>query len=175
VSPMRSGHDRHRPSATTAGAPPPRASPVFLKDLWPLTQRSLTPFRASDHAPDVRGGVTRKPSPATSAGRRCPRPTPSPTTGTQIHLREAPPYFEGLTMEPGVVKDIEGARVLARLAIRSPPTTSLRRATSERARPRGSTSSTGACTRRNFNSYGTRRGNHEVMVRGTFANIRLRT
>jgi aconitate hydratase len=77
-------------------------------------------------------------------------------------------------MEPGIVKDIEGARVLAKLGD-SVTTDHISPAGNIRATaPAGLYLIDGGVAQQDFNSYGTRRGNHEVMVRGTFANIRLR-
>jgi aconitate hydratase len=85
-----------------------------------------------------------------------------------------PPYFEGLTMEPGIVSDIENARVLAKLGD-SVTTDHISPAGNIRPSvPAGRYLTDGGVATADFNSYGTRRGNHEVMVRGTFANIRLR-
>jgi aconitate hydratase len=85
-----------------------------------------------------------------------------------------PPYFDGMTMTPGAVGDIKGARVLALLGDS---------VTTDHISPAGNISKTSPAARylveqgvdpKDFNSYGARRGNHEVMMRGTFANIRLR-
>jgi aconitate hydratase len=85
-----------------------------------------------------------------------------------------PPYFEGMEREPSPVTDIEGARVLAKLGDS---------VTTDHISPAGSIKADSPAGRyladhgvgpRDFNSYGSRRGNHEVMIRGTFANIRLR-
>ena len=85
-----------------------------------------------------------------------------------------PPYFEGITMEPAAVGDITGARVLAELGDSI---------TTDHISPAGSIRKTSPAgdyllerqvTQANFNSYGARRGNHEIMMRGTFANIRIR-
>jgi aconitate hydratase len=85
-----------------------------------------------------------------------------------------PPYFEGMSKEPGAVSDIEGARVLALLGDS---------VTTDHISPAGSIAKDSPAARylesngvkqADFNSYGSRRGNHEVMMRGTFANIRLR-
>ena len=85
-----------------------------------------------------------------------------------------PPYFDGITMEPAPVGDITGARVLAELGDSI---------TTDHISPAGSIRKTSPAgdyllerqvTQANFNSYGARRGNHEVMMRGTFANIRIR-
>ncbi|MGZ6644680.1 MAG: aconitate hydratase, partial [Solirubrobacteraceae bacterium] len=85
-----------------------------------------------------------------------------------------PPYFEGFAPEPEPVTDIEGARALAKLGDS---------VTTDHISPAGAIKEDGPAgaylkehgvQKRDFNSYGSRRGNHEVMVRGTFANIRLR-
>ncbi len=85
-----------------------------------------------------------------------------------------PPYFDGMPVEPEPVTDITGARVLAKLGDS---------VTTDHISPAGAIKTDGPAgryltehgvERRDFNSYGSRRGNHEVMIRGTFANIRLR-
>src|SRR5690606_32686954 len=85
-----------------------------------------------------------------------------------------PPYFESMTREPGTPGDIRGARVLALLGDM---------VTTDHISPAGSIAADSPAGRylrelgieqKDFNSYGSRRGNHEVMMRGTFANIRLR-
>ena len=88
---------------------------------------------------------------------------------------QEPPFFQGLSMEPPPLKGIEGARVLAIFsATPSPPTTSRPRATSPLASPAGRFLVARGVEKKDFNSYGSRRGNDRVMVRGTFANIRLK-
>jgi aconitate hydratase A / 2-methylisocitrate dehydratase len=85
-----------------------------------------------------------------------------------------PPYFDGMPAEPASVTDIEGARVLLKLGD-SITTDHISPAGSIKAdSPAGQYLSEHGVERRDFNSYGSRRGNHEVMIRGTFANIRLR-
>ncbi|MBA3809248.1 MAG: aconitate hydratase AcnA, partial [Solirubrobacterales bacterium] len=85
-----------------------------------------------------------------------------------------PPYFQGMPGEPEVVGDIEGARVLALLGD-SVTTDHISPAGSiKRDGPAGAYLQEQGVEPRDFNSYGSRRGNHEVMMRGTFANIRLR-
>jgi aconitate hydratase len=85
-----------------------------------------------------------------------------------------PPYFEGMRPEPAPVGDISGARVLALLGDsvttdHISPAGSIKEDT-----PAGQYLRSHGVEKRDFNSYGSRRGNHEVMIRGTFANIRLR-
>jgi aconitate hydratase len=85
-----------------------------------------------------------------------------------------PPYFDGMPAEPEQVRDIEGARVLAKLGD-SVTTDHISPAGAIKATaPAGVYLSEHGIERADFNSYGSRRGNHEVMIRGTFANIRLR-
>jgi len=85
-----------------------------------------------------------------------------------------PPYFDGMPTEPASVTDIEGARVLLKLGD-SITTDHISPAGSIKPdSPAGQYLSDHGVERRDFNSYGSRRGNHEVMIRGTFANIRLR-
>jgi aconitate hydratase len=85
-----------------------------------------------------------------------------------------PPYFDGMKMTPEAVKDILGARVLAKLGD-SVTTDHISPAGSIKVdSPAGQYLTKNGISRVDFNSYGSRRGNHEVMIRGTFANIRLR-
>jgi aconitate hydratase len=93
--------------------------------------------------------------------------------GDSTYVRK-PPYFEGMQAQPEPVSNIEGARVLAKLGDS---------VTTDHISPAGSFKSDSPAgryllehgvARKDFNSYGSRRGNHEVMIRGTFANIRLR-
>jgi aconitate hydratase len=85
-----------------------------------------------------------------------------------------PPYFDGMTIETTPVSDIAGARVLAKLGD-SVTTDHISPAGSIKAdSPAGKYLVDHGVERNDFNSYGSRRGNHEVMIRGTFANIRLR-
>ena len=85
-----------------------------------------------------------------------------------------PPYFDGMTIETSPVTDIAGARVLAKLGD-SVTTDHISPAGSIKAdSPAGTYLQEHGVDRKDFNSYGSRRGNHEVMIRGTFANIRLR-
>ena len=85
-----------------------------------------------------------------------------------------PPYFEGMEQEPAPVEDISGARVLALLGD-SVTTDHISPAGAIKAdSPAGTYLAEHGVDRKDFNSYGSRRGNHEVMIRGTFANIRLK-
>ena len=85
-----------------------------------------------------------------------------------------PPYFQGMQLEPAPVSDVEGARVLVKLGD-SVTTDHISPAGSIKVdSPAGKYLSDRGVSRVDFNSYGSRRGNHEIMIRGTFANIRLR-
>ncbi|GAA2181656.1 aconitate hydratase AcnA [Leucobacter tardus] len=104
-------------------------------------------------------------------------PTPAGDTfewdGKSTYVRK-PPYFEGMSLEPSPVTDISGARVLAKLGD-SVTTDHISPAGNIKAdTPAGQYLSENGIAPKDFNSYGSRRGNHEVMIRGTFANIRLR-
>ncbi|HWG02077.1 MAG TPA: aconitate hydratase AcnA [Trebonia sp.] len=148
--------------------------PVFLADIWPapsevaevvgsavaadmFTRDYADVFAGDDNwrSLSVPGGDTFAWDPDSTYVRR-------------------PPYFEGMPAEPAPVPDIQGARVLARLGDS---------VTTDHISPAGAIKSTAPAgeyltghgiERADFNSYGSRRGNHEVMIRGTFANIRLR-
>src|SRR6185436_11925660 len=85
-----------------------------------------------------------------------------------------PPYFDGMERTPAPVTDVAGARVLAKLGD-SVTTDHISPAGSIKPdSPAGAYLAEHGVQRRDFNSYGSRRGNHEVMIRGTFANIRLK-
>jgi aconitate hydratase len=148
--------------------------PVFLRDLWPsdadvaeAVRASITPQMFEERYASAFSGDERwQQVPTTNAVTYAWDPK-----STYVKL---PPYFDGLTMEPGVVKDIDGARVLAKLGD-SVTTDHISPAGNIRPSvPAGRYLIDGGVKQADFNSYGTRRGNHEVMVRGTFANIRLR-
>ena len=89
------------------------------------------------------------------------------------YVRKAP-YFEGMEMEPSAVEDVEGARVLLKLGD-SVTTDHISPAGAFKSdTPAGQYLLANGVERKDFNSYGSRRGNHEVMIRGTFANIRIK-
>lgn len=148
--------------------------PVFLRDIWPSPQEVQDTIDASidramftaDYA-DVFAGDDRWRS----------LPTPEGDVfawdAESTYVRK-PPYFEGMTATPAPVQDISGARVLAKLGD-SVTTDHISPAGSIKAdSPAGRYLAEHGIERKDFNSYGSRRGNHEVMIRGTFANIRLR-
>ena len=148
---------------------------VFLEDIWPAPADVERTIAGVDQPGDVHRATTPTSSPATSAGSRCrrPRATRSTWDGESTYVRK-PPYFDGMSMETTPVADIDGARVLAKLGD-SVTTDHISPAGSIKAdSPAGKYLAEHGIERKDFNSYGSRRGNHEVMIRGTFANIRLK-
>ncbi len=149
-------------------------SPVHLSDVWPApeeVQRVIDEAIASEMFTNDYADVF--------AGDEQWQQLPTPEGATfewdtdSTYVRK-PPYFEGMQREPAPVEDIAGARVLAKLGD-SVTTDHISPAGSIKAdSPAGKYLSEHGVDRRDFNSYGSRRGNHEVMIRGTFANIRLR-
>jgi aconitate hydratase len=147
---------------------------VYLHDLWPTQQevhevvtRSVTPELFERNYAHVFEGDEHWRSLPNTEGELF-KWDPSST-----YIQE-PPFFQNMPAEPEAVKDIRGARVLAMLDDSI---------TTDHISPAGSFSATSPAgkylvehgvEKRDFNTYGARRGNHEVMVRGTFANIRLR-
>ncbi|MBA2769612.1 MAG: aconitate hydratase [Sporichthyaceae bacterium] len=147
---------------------------VFLKDIWPTSQEIqevvdsavASEMFSRDYA-DVFSGDQRWQNLNTPTGDIFEWDPES------TYVRK-PPYFEGMAADPAPVTDIEGARVLAKLGD-SVTTDHISPAGSIKAdSPAGRYLQEHGVDRRDFNSYGSRRGNHEVMIRGTFANIRLR-
>ncbi|QYX57908.1 aconitate hydratase AcnA [Roseovarius sp. SCSIO 43702] len=147
---------------------------VFLKDLWPdtkeiadLVEKTVTREAFQEKYADVFKGDEKWRAVETSEGETYDWPPES----TYV---QNPPYFQGMSKDPGAIEDIEGARVLAILGDM---------VTTDHISPAGSfkeSTPAGQYLRehgvpvREFNSYGSRRGNHEVMMRGTFANIRIK-
>jgi aconitate hydratase len=147
---------------------------VFLRDIWPSPQEVQ---RVIDQA--ISAEMFSEDYQDVFAGTEQWRNLPTPTGDTfdwdpeSTYVRR-PPYFEGMPAEPAPVEDISGARVLAMLGD-SVTTDHISPAGSIKAdSPAGTYLREHGVQRRDFNSYGSRRGNHEVMIRGTFANIRLR-
>lgn len=149
-------------------------NPVYLREIWPNSAEiqdviaqaiGATGFSAA--YADVFAGDERWQS----------LPTPTGDTfaweNDSTYVRK-PPYFEGMRQEPSPVVDIADARVLAKLGD-SVTTDHISPAGSIKVdSPAGTYLAERGVPRHEFNSYGSRRGNHEVMIRGTFANIRLR-
>ncbi|MEU1850813.1 aconitate hydratase [Streptomyces sp. NPDC019990] len=149
-------------------------NPVFLKDIWP-SEAEVNDVVANAIGEDMFS----KSYSDVFAGDAQWQALPIPTGNTfewdaeSTYVRK-PPYFEGMEMEPAPVEDIAGARVLAKLGD-SVTTDHISPAGAIKAdTPAGKYLTEHGVERRDFNSYGSRRGNHEVMIRGTFANIRLR-
>ena len=148
--------------------------PVFLKDIWPSSQDVQQAVAAS-----VTSGMFKQGYASVFAGDenwnaiQVPQGEVYKWEANSTYVRN-PPYFDGMTMTPGAVADIRGARVLAVLGDS---------VTTDHISPAGNISKASPAAKylmaqgvepADFNSYGSRRGNHEVMMRGTFANIRLR-
>jgi aconitate hydratase len=152
----------------------PDGNDVYLHELWPTSEEIGETIAAS-----VSGELFRSRYADVFAGDDTWRGLETPAGDLyawdldSTYVRR-PPYFDGMPLEPGTVEDIAGARCLVILGDS---------VTTDHISPAGSIkpdSPAGAylvehgVERRGFNSYGSRRGNHEVMVRGTFANVRLR-
>jgi aconitate hydratase len=147
---------------------------VFLRDIWPNAGEVSDTIAASvraEHFADTYADVF--------TGDDTWRSLPVPEGelfewdpgSTYVRL---PPYFEGMSREPGTVEDIDGARVLVWLGD-SVTTDHISPAGSIKPdSPAGKYLIEHGVERKDFNSYGARRGNHEVMIRGTFANVRLK-
>ncbi|WP_282151530.1 aconitate hydratase AcnA [Ruegeria atlantica] len=147
---------------------------VFMKDIWPtqseiaeLVQETVTREAFQSKYADVFKGDEKWQSVEVPQQETYDWPP----TSTYI---QNPPYFQGMGTEPGTISNIEGAKVLAVLGDM---------VTTDHISPAGSFASTSPAGQylierqvqpREFNSYGSRRGNHEVMMRGTFANIRIK-
>ncbi|MEV6540598.1 aconitate hydratase AcnA [Streptomyces sp. NPDC051665] len=148
--------------------------PVYLEDIWP-TEAEVNDVVANSIGEDM----FNKSYADVFAGDAQWQALPIPEGNTfewdaQSTYVRKPPYFEGMTMETTPVSDIDGARVLAKLGD-SVTTDHISPAGAIKAdTPAGKYLTEHGIERRDFNSYGSRRGNHEVMIRGTFANIRLR-
>jgi len=152
----------------------PDGKDVYLRDIWPtqaeiaeLVERTVTREAFQSKYADVFKGDDKWQGVETTDAETYDWPAAS----TYI---QNPPYFRGMSKEPGTIGNIEGARVLAVLGDMI---------TTDHISPAGSFKADTPAGRyltdrqvpvREFNSYGSRRGNHEVMMRGTFANIRIR-
>ena len=148
--------------------------PVFLRDIWPSAQEVDAVVRQA-----VQSAMFRKEYDEVFAGDARWQGLPVPAgerfawEGDSTYIRRAP-YFDGMPAQPGPIRDVAGARVLAVLGDSI---------TTDHISPAGSIRKTSPAGQyligkgvppADFNSYGARRGNHEVMVRGTFANVRLK-
>ncbi|HVY23429.1 MAG TPA: aconitate hydratase AcnA, partial [Steroidobacteraceae bacterium] len=147
--------------------------PVYMKDIWPSPREVQDLMLSLDSAMFMKSYA---------------RVYDGDANWNSIKIKESqlyhwddhstyvkhPPYFEGMTMQPDAIADVHGARVLALLGDS---------VTTDHISPAGNIAKNSAAAKylieqgvepKDFNSYGARRGNHEVMMRGTFANIRLR-
>jgi len=147
---------------------------VFLADIWPDAKEVQDTIDTS-----IDSGMFDKQYASVFEGDDRWRSLPTPTgkifewDDASTYVRK-PPYFDGMSATPSPVSDISGARVLALLGD-SVTTDHISPAGSIKAdSPAGQYLSSHGIDRLDFNSYGSRRGNHEVMIRGTFANIRLK-
>ncbi|MGH3258186.1 MAG: aconitate hydratase AcnA, partial [Streptosporangiaceae bacterium] len=152
----------------------PEGRPVFLADLWPSPEEVAGVVRDAvaqemftrDYADVFAGDDNWR-------GLDIPAGDTYAWEDASTYVRR-PPYFEDMPTEPEPVTDIHGARVLAMLGD-SVTTDHISPAGAIKTEsPAGEYLISHGVERRDFNSYGSRRGNHEVMIRGTFANIRLR-
>jgi aconitate hydratase len=148
--------------------------PVYLKDIWP-GPAEIQQFIAKS----VDAAMFKKSYASVFAGDEHWNSINTPTSkiyawDDKSTYVKNPPYFVGMTMKPGAVTDVRGARALALLGDS---------VTTDHISPAGDISKSSPAAKylvslgvqpADFNSYGARRGNHEVMMRGTFANIRLR-
>ncbi len=148
--------------------------PVYLKDIWPsnaeieaVVRTAVTPEMFAERYGDVFKGDPNWQAIRVSGGRTYDWPLSS----TYV---KNPPYFDGMTMAPAPITDVSNAAILA-LFGDSITTDHISPAGNiKKASPAGKYLSEHQVAQGDFNSYGARRGNHEVMMRGTFANIRIK-
>ena len=149
--------------------------PVYLKDIWPSNKEILETVRASlSREQFIRryGEIFQ----GTEEWQAIEVDASSQTYGWNSGSTyvQNPPYFEGITMTPAPVTDIVGARVLALFGDNITTDHISPAGNIKKASPAGEYLGERQVMQRDFNSYGSRRGNHEVMMRGTFANIRIK-
>ena len=160
--------------ATDPIAQTPDGKDVYLKDIWPTTQEvaelveeTVTREAFLTKYADVFKGDTKW------QGVEVPDQETYDWPANSTYVQN-PPYFQGMSPEPGTISNIEGARVLALLGDMI-TTDHISPAGSFKAEtPAGQYLTERQVSPREFNSYGSRRGNHEIMMRGTFANIRIK-
>jgi aconitate hydratase len=148
--------------------------PVYLKDVWPsAAEVARTVAGSVDSAMFIKGYADVFRGDENWRGIKTPEGKIYAWDGKSTYVKN-PPYFDGMTMTPAEVGDVKGARALAVLGDS---------VTTDHISPAGNISKSSPAAKylgdqgvkpADFNSYGARRGNHEVMMRGTFANIRLR-
>ncbi|OYV35846.1 MAG: aconitate hydratase 1 [Acidocella sp. 20-61-6] len=149
--------------------------PVYLKDIWPTTQEVQDTVHANlnrqmflDRYSDVFKGPAQWQAIEVTGGTDT---YAWPSGSTYV---KNPPYFDGITMEPKPVGDIKGARILALLGDSITTDHISPAGNIKKSSPAGEFLSEHQVLQKDFNSYGARRGNDDVMVRGTFANIRIK-
>lgn len=146
---------------------------VFLKDIWPSTEEIESTIKASISSheytskyADVFAGDERWRGLSTPDGKTFEWDAKS------TYVRK-PPYFDGMKMDLTPVEDVKGARVLAKLGDSVTTDHISPASTIKPGTPAAQYLDENGVSRQDYNSFGSRRGNHEVMIRGTFANIRL--
>jgi aconitate hydratase len=166
----RIGHDFELDPLGMDGA----GKPVYLKDIWPTQAEVAEAIEKGLSSESFRKEyATVSEGDANWQGLKFPSGDVYQLEPNSTYIRRAP-YFDGIAQRPAPVTDILGARVLAVLGD-SVTTDHISPAGSIKANgPAGSYLAAHGVKPSDFNSYGSRRGNHEVMVRGTFANVRLR-
>ena len=151
-----------------------KGNPVYLRDIWP-TSKEIDLY--------IRRNVTKKAFKKRYAdvfkGDANWRKVKAPTSETYkwemgSTYVQNPPYFDGMTMTPDPIKEIENARILALFGDKITTDHISPAGSIKVASPAGKWLSERQVRVEDFNQYGTRRGNHEVMMRGTFANIRIK-
>jgi aconitate hydratase len=151
-----------------------KGKPVFLRDVWPsnkeietFVRKNITAKMFKTRYADVFKGDKNWRGVSTSKGETYAWDN----TSTYV---QNPPYFQGMTMQPKDVTDISGARVLGLFGDKITTDHISPAGSIKAASPAGKYLTSNGVAPMDFNQYGTRRGNHEVMMRGTFANIRIK-
>ncbi|MGP5006376.1 aconitate hydratase AcnA [Brachybacterium tyrofermentans] len=147
---------------------------VYLRDLWPsptevekVIAESISQEMFTEEYQDVFTGDERW------RGLDTPEGATFAWDGESTYVRK-PPYFEGMGLTPEPVSDIEGARVLVKVGDSTTTDHISPAGAIKLDSPAGRYLQEHGVARKDFNSYGSRRGNHEIMIRGTFANIRIK-
>ncbi len=148
--------------------------PIYLREIWPTAREIHDLIQANVDSEMFRSSYA-----TVFDGDDNWKNLPTPDGQTYAWQEDStyvkhPPYFEGMTLDTGTPEDIHGARVLALLGDMVTTDHISPAGSIARASPAGEYLMELGVELKDFNSYGSRRGNHEVMVRGTFANIRLR-
>ena len=147
---------------------------VFLKDIWPSAQEIDDTIKASISQDMFRNSyATVFDGDARWQGLATPEGDTFAWDEKSTYVRKAP-YFDGMSMDPSPVTDIKGARVLALLGDSVTTDHISPAGPIKPGTPAAQYLDANGVARKDYNSLGSRRGNHEVMIRGTFANIRLR-